>query len=194
MATDFSAEKWITALFLLYAHLIYGIAGANQIWLAALLRLAGRGQWKMRDQPVRHFLNDLVVGAVGLNGACVIALRGNTARNVREGRIIKTSTTDRLFAVVLIFFFPLSFRYRNDHEGVLFGYSLELVFTWRANATVQDILKSITMQPFRKEFKSISYCIIITMIHCFVEKYISTVSLPLEVGVFSVQISFEGLV
>lgn len=55
----------------------------------------------MRDQPVRHFLNDLVVGAPGLNGACVIALRGNTARNVREGRIIKTSTTGRLFAFML---------------------------------------------------------------------------------------------
>lgn len=104
MNTDFTAEEWITGLFLLYAHLIYGIAGANQIWLAVLPRLAGRGQWKMRDQPVRHFLNDLVVGAVGLNGACVIALRGNTARNVREGRIIKTSTTDRLLAFMLFFF------------------------------------------------------------------------------------------
>lgn len=104
MDTDFTAEEWITGLFLLYAHLIYGIAGANQIWLAVLLRLGGRGQWKMRDQPVRHFLNDLVVGAVGLNGACVIALRGNTARNVREGRIIKTSTTDRLLAFMLFFF------------------------------------------------------------------------------------------
>lgn len=105
MATDFTAEKWITGLFLLYAHLIYGIAGANQIWLAVLLRLAGRGQWKVRDEPARHFLNDLVVGAMELNGACVIALRGNTARNVSERRIIKTSTTDRLLVVVFFFFF-----------------------------------------------------------------------------------------
>lgn len=60
------------------------MAGANQIWFAVLPRLAGRGQWKMRDQLVRHFLNDLVVGEVGLNGACVTALLGNTARNVRE--------------------------------------------------------------------------------------------------------------
>lgn len=59
----------------------------------------------MRDQPVRHFLNDLVVGAVGLNGACVIALRGNSARNVREGRIIKTSTTDQLLVFILFFFY-----------------------------------------------------------------------------------------
>lgn len=103
MATDFTAEQWITGLFLLYAHLIYGIAGANQICLAVLLQLGGRGQWKVRDQPVRHFLNDLVVGAMELNGACVIALRGNTARNVREGCIIKTSTTDRL--VFMPFFF-----------------------------------------------------------------------------------------
>lgn len=73
MATAFTAEKWITGLFLLYAHLIYGIAGANQIWLAVLPRLAGRGQWKVRDEPARHFLNDLVVGAMRLNGACVIA-------------------------------------------------------------------------------------------------------------------------
>lgn len=45
---------------------MYSIAGANQIWLA------GGGQWKMSDQPVRHFLNDLVV-ALRLNGACVTA-------------------------------------------------------------------------------------------------------------------------
>lgn len=89
--------------FLLYAYLIYGIAAANQIWLAVSLRLPRRGQWKVRDEPVRHFLNDLVVGRAGLNGACVIALRSNTARNVREGCIIKTSTTDRL--LVLSFFF-----------------------------------------------------------------------------------------
>lgn len=50
----------------------------------------------MRDERVRHFLNDLVVAAMGLNGACVIALQGNTARNAGEGRIIKTSATDRL--------------------------------------------------------------------------------------------------
>lgn len=37
----------------------------------------------MRDESARHFLNDLVVGAVGLNGACVIALQGNTTRNVK---------------------------------------------------------------------------------------------------------------
>lgn len=79
---------------MLYARSIYGIAGANQIWSAVFLRLAGRGRWKVRDEPARHFLNDLVVGAMGLNGACVIALQGNTARNVSEGRIIKTSTTD----------------------------------------------------------------------------------------------------
>lgn len=48
----------------------------------------------MRDERARHFLNDLVVGAMGLNGACVISLQGNTARNAREGHIIKTSTTD----------------------------------------------------------------------------------------------------
>ena len=84
---------------MLYAHLIYGIAGANHIWLAALPRLAGRGQWKVRDEPARHFLNDLVVGAAGLNGACVTAPRGNTARNVREGHIMKTSTTDRLLVL-----------------------------------------------------------------------------------------------
>ena len=90
-------NHWITGLFLLYTHLIYGIAGANQIWFAAFLRLTGRGQWKVRDQPVRHFLNDLVVGAAGLNGACVIASRGNSARNVREGLLIKTSTTEFLF-------------------------------------------------------------------------------------------------
>lgn len=89
---------------MLYAHLIYGIAGANQIWLAVLPRLTGRGQWKVRDEPVRHFLNDLVVGASRLNGACVIALRGNTARNVREGRIIKTSTTDRLLVFMPFFY------------------------------------------------------------------------------------------
>lgn len=59
----------------------------------------------MRDEPVRHFLNDLVVVAVGLNGACVVASRGNTARNVREGRIIKTSTTDRLLVFMLFFFY-----------------------------------------------------------------------------------------
>lgn len=52
--------------------------------LAAFLRLAVRGQWKVRDQPVQHFLNDLVVGVGKLNGACVIALRGNSARNVSE--------------------------------------------------------------------------------------------------------------
>lgn len=86
---------------MLYSHFIYGIAGANQIWLAVLPRLAERGQWKVRDEPARHFLNDLVVGAVGLNGACVIALQGNTARNVREGHIIKTSTTDRLLVFML---------------------------------------------------------------------------------------------
>lgn len=107
---------------MLYAHLIYGIAGANQIWLAVSLRLAGRGQWKVRDEPVRHFLNDLLVGAMGLNGACVIALRGNTARNVRAGRIIKTSTTDRLLVFGLFFFF--AFLCRKDHEWLLFGYSL----------------------------------------------------------------------
>lgn len=90
-----AAEKRIAGLFLLYAFLIYSMAGANQIWFAVLPRLAGGGQWKMRDQPVRHFLNDLVVGAVGLNGACVTALLGNTARNVREGFIIQTSTTEQ---------------------------------------------------------------------------------------------------
>lgn len=79
MATDFTAEKWIAGLLLLYAHLIYSIAGANQIWP----RLAGRVQWKIRDRPVRHFLNDLVVAPLRFNGACVIALRGNTARNAR---------------------------------------------------------------------------------------------------------------
>lgn len=110
---------------MLYAHLIYGIAGANQIWLAVLLRLAGRGQRKVRDEPVRHFLNDLVVGAVGLNGPCVIALRGNTARNVREGPIIKTSTTDRLLVFMLFrfLFFFFFFICRKDHEWLLFGYS-----------------------------------------------------------------------
>lgn len=72
----------------------YGIAGSNQIWCA--VSPAGRGQWKVRDERARHFLNDLVVAAMGLNGACVIALQGNTARNAREGRIIKTSATDRL--------------------------------------------------------------------------------------------------
>lgn len=69
----FAAEKWICGLFLLYAHLIYGIAVANQIWPAVLLCLGGRGQWKVRDQPARHLLNDLVVGAARLNGPCVIA-------------------------------------------------------------------------------------------------------------------------
>lgn len=94
----------LSFFFFLYAHSIYGIAGPNQIWLAVSIRLAGRGQWKVRDEPEPHFLNDLVVGAMGLNGACVIALRGNTARNVREGRIIKTSTTDRLLVFMLLFF------------------------------------------------------------------------------------------
>lgn len=56
----------------------------------------------MRDERARHFLNDLVVGAVGLNGACVIALQGNTARNAREGHIIKTSTTDQLLMLFFI--------------------------------------------------------------------------------------------
>lgn len=56
----------------------------------------------MRDQPVQHFLNDLVVGELELNGACVIALRGNTAWNVRQRGIIKTSTTDRLLAFMLL--------------------------------------------------------------------------------------------
>lgn len=70
-----------------------------------LISLAGRGQWKVRDEPEPHFLNDLVVGAMGLNGACVIALRGNTARNVREGCIIKTSTTDRLLVFMLLLSF-----------------------------------------------------------------------------------------
>ncbi len=70
----------------------------------------------MRDEPVRHFLNDLVVGAVGLNGACVIASRGNTARNVREGRIIKTSTTDRLLVFMPFFFLNL--------ERIMNGYCL----------------------------------------------------------------------
>ena len=106
---------------MLYAHLIYGIAGANQIWLAVLLRLAGRGQWKMRDQPVRHFLNDLVVGALTLNGACVSALRGNAARNVREGHIIKTSTTDQLLAFIL--FSPFV-----NVEIMMIGYSLAAPF------------------------------------------------------------------
>lgn len=102
----FPIEQQISGLFfLLYAHLIYGIAAANQIWLAVSLRLPRRGQWKVRDEPVRHFLNDLVVGRAGLNGACVIALRSNTARNVREGRIIKTSTTDRLLVLSFFFFF-----------------------------------------------------------------------------------------
>lgn len=56
----------------------------------------------MRDGRARHFLNDLVVGAMGLNGACVISLQGNTARNAREGHIIKTSTTDRLLMLFFI--------------------------------------------------------------------------------------------
>lgn len=56
----------------------------------------------MRDERARHFLNDVVVGATGLNGACVIALQGNTARNAREGHIIKTSTTDRLLMLFFI--------------------------------------------------------------------------------------------
>lgn len=56
----------------------------------------------MRDERARHFLNDLVVGAMGLNGACVIALQGNTARNAREGHIIKTSTADRLLMLFFI--------------------------------------------------------------------------------------------
>lgn len=118
---------------MLYAHLIYGIAGANQILLAVLLRLAGRGQWKMRDQPVRHFLNDLVVGAEALNGACVTALRGNAARNVREGRIIKTSTTDRLFALML--FLPFS-SCRNDKVGTQSGFSLCSFLTIILNVNV----------------------------------------------------------
>lgn len=73
----------------------------------------------MRDQPVRHFLNDLVVGVMGLNGACVIALRGNTVRNVREDCIIKTSTTDRLL-VFFLFFFVL----RGDCVWLLLDYFL----------------------------------------------------------------------
>lgn len=109
---------------MLYAHLIYGIAGANQIWLAVLLWLAGRGQWKVRDEPERHFLNDLVVGAMGLNGACVIALRGNTARNVREGHIARTSTTDRLLVFMLFFFFFFFFV-----ERVMNGYCLTTPYT-----------------------------------------------------------------
>lgn len=63
---------------------------------------AARCQWKMHDMPAWHFLNELVGGAAGLNGACVIALQDNTARNVRERRIIKTSTTDRLLMFFLL--------------------------------------------------------------------------------------------
>lgn len=111
---------------MLYAHFIYGIAEANQIWLTVLPLLAGRGQWKVRDEPVRHFLNDLVVGAVRLNGACVIALRGNTARNVSEGHIIKTSTTDQLLVFVL---FPPFYV-----ERLMNGYGFTAVTSVISNA------------------------------------------------------------
>lgn len=94
-----------------------------RIWLAVLPRIAGRGQWKVRDEPPRHFLNDLVVGAAGLNGACVISLGGNTARNVREGLIIKTSTTDRLLVFML---FSLFYA-----ERIMNGYCLA---PWPAHA------------------------------------------------------------
>lgn len=80
----------------------------------------------MRDQAVRHFLNDLVVGAVGLNGACVIALRGNTARNVREGCIIKSSTTDRHFAFMffsVLFLLTIKMMWQNENEQQTWAHS-----------------------------------------------------------------------
>lgn len=101
ISADLADERRLPALHLLFTPAqFYGIAGSNQIWCA--VSPAGRGQWKVRDERARHFLNDLVVAAMGLNGACVIALQGNTARNAREGRIIKTSATDRL---LMPFFF-----------------------------------------------------------------------------------------
>lgn len=87
VSADLADERRLPALHLPLRPL-------NFIWCA--VSPAGRGQWRVRDERARHFLNDLVVAAMGLNGACVIALQGNTARNAREGRIIKTSATDRL--------------------------------------------------------------------------------------------------
>lgn len=47
-----------------------------------------------RNEPPWHFINALVVGAMGLDGVDVNTMQVNTARNVGGGRTIKTSTAD----------------------------------------------------------------------------------------------------